>query len=732
MNISINNMLEDLDTIIINTPIQGISCPITHEIFLDPVIASDGITYEKRAIKEWFKKSSVSPTTNLPIDKVLKKNIIIKNIVSDFLEKNLDKKSLQYNISRNHSDNIKKIDEIINNKNFTKLKKYDNFEFCFFSDKEYDSLDEDILLYIYNHSKFKNKKSIYYYHGLILACIRKNYKKMIDIILEKIDDVFVDIDVIQLSISLNHHEILQKILNKSKFDLIDFMNNDKIKNTIIDNIRVFGSVKMFELLMPFFSESRKSYFLLNAVELEKYDVAKYLLDIGATPNTQFKFESGVKYHMIEYVVTELKHIDSKFLLLLIEHGGFHESAIPKLTKYCVPDILYKYILKCKCTHFTGFADELLTYVFQVDTISYEIFKFIVSKINVKILQKYLPLAVEKTEIFYVDELIKIGCVMNDELFNKSLGNKNVNLYLINIVKFYTYDAFIHYSRLNDYSTVTILLSILKNKFHDDELIKRLNSCLFGVIQNFKIDANRLELIDILLNHGAIFNDEIATYIVKSRILCLLHFLTHNIESYNVTCIDDFLELCVIHNRNNLIKIILDKKINRHHINHLLCLCIDNNKPMLQTLIIKEKGIDLHDIKSFFSTIEKGNLELCKMFVTSGTDINSTDVRYCRVAKTCEVKPTPLIVASYYGYKYIVKFLIKNGAKIHIYKNCALNLALLNGHLAVCKILLANGADIREASSSFKSEDWHNILYKRPEISKLLAQYGISTPSCIIL
>lgn len=39
-------------------------CPITQDIFLEPVFAEDGHTYEKDAIKKWFETHNTSPLTN--------------------------------------------------------------------------------------------------------------------------------------------------------------------------------------------------------------------------------------------------------------------------------------------------------------------------------------------------------------------------------------------------------------------------------------------------------------------------------------------------------------------------------------------------------------------------------------------------------------------------------------------------------------------------------------------
>ncbi|CAL9244497.1 unnamed protein product [Arabidopsis halleri] len=41
-------------------------CPITKDVMENPCVASDGYTYEKRAIKEWLQKNHKSPMTDLP------------------------------------------------------------------------------------------------------------------------------------------------------------------------------------------------------------------------------------------------------------------------------------------------------------------------------------------------------------------------------------------------------------------------------------------------------------------------------------------------------------------------------------------------------------------------------------------------------------------------------------------------------------------------------------------
>lgn len=36
-------------------------CPISQEMMSDPVVAADGVTYERESIHKWFQKHNTSP-----------------------------------------------------------------------------------------------------------------------------------------------------------------------------------------------------------------------------------------------------------------------------------------------------------------------------------------------------------------------------------------------------------------------------------------------------------------------------------------------------------------------------------------------------------------------------------------------------------------------------------------------------------------------------------------------
>ena len=59
-------------------------CPITQERMIDPVIAADGISYERTAIQKWLTKKNTSPKTNLDLEhKELISNITLKAMIHE-------------------------------------------------------------------------------------------------------------------------------------------------------------------------------------------------------------------------------------------------------------------------------------------------------------------------------------------------------------------------------------------------------------------------------------------------------------------------------------------------------------------------------------------------------------------------------------------------------------------------------------------------------------------------
>ena len=63
-------------------------CVITKEMFREPVITSDGHTYERSAIKQWLESHDTSPRTgNVLPDRVLRPNHVLRSQIVEFRER---------------------------------------------------------------------------------------------------------------------------------------------------------------------------------------------------------------------------------------------------------------------------------------------------------------------------------------------------------------------------------------------------------------------------------------------------------------------------------------------------------------------------------------------------------------------------------------------------------------------------------------------------------------------
>ncbi len=66
---------------------DGFKCPIGLTIMSDPVICSDGHSYERHNIREWFKRNNKSPKTGLELrSKTLIPNHSLRSSIEEFVE----------------------------------------------------------------------------------------------------------------------------------------------------------------------------------------------------------------------------------------------------------------------------------------------------------------------------------------------------------------------------------------------------------------------------------------------------------------------------------------------------------------------------------------------------------------------------------------------------------------------------------------------------------------------
>lgn len=108
------------DTIInktITEIIDYLRCPISHQLFFDPVTANDGQSYENESLTAWIKQSSSStiksPMTSQNLSTTIYKNKVLKQIINivttnmpEYLEEQY-KDFTQFRYAKNKLDIIK-------------------------------------------------------------------------------------------------------------------------------------------------------------------------------------------------------------------------------------------------------------------------------------------------------------------------------------------------------------------------------------------------------------------------------------------------------------------------------------------------------------------------------------------------------------------------------------------------------------------------------------------------
>ena len=68
-----------------------LTCPLTGDLFFDPVMTSDGSVFERKAIELWFLSKNTNPLTDKTVDsKDLVPNIVFRQLANTFLDNNKD------------------------------------------------------------------------------------------------------------------------------------------------------------------------------------------------------------------------------------------------------------------------------------------------------------------------------------------------------------------------------------------------------------------------------------------------------------------------------------------------------------------------------------------------------------------------------------------------------------------------------------------------------------------
>src|SRR5579885_2303495 len=104
---------------------KDLFCPITKQMYCNPVTTDDGFTYEKWAIDNLIKNNFPSPMTREPIHNYFE-NKLVENLINNFLNENSEFKKLQFDekLYIDYSENKKECHKLLANKNFSKFCEY--------------------------------------------------------------------------------------------------------------------------------------------------------------------------------------------------------------------------------------------------------------------------------------------------------------------------------------------------------------------------------------------------------------------------------------------------------------------------------------------------------------------------------------------------------------------------------------------------------------------------------
>ncbi|ARF12055.1 ankyrin repeat protein [Klosneuvirus KNV1] len=209
-------------------------CPITHQVFSEPVLADDGNIYEREAIEARYKEKRTSPITRERMsEKVVPVNFI-KSMIGEYLEKNPDLKARQYIITKDFKRYRAEIFDHIKNHRFNKLTEYTNYV--------KDQMLEDTLKITINELEFE----IPYLKYLLKHC---KDEAIINYIIENLDEMTNTVRLFMAEYS--SEEMNMKYVDKNNYHSIKSHHSWNplhffVKRGFVNVIEAIGNIHTFK------------------------------------------------------------------------------------------------------------------------------------------------------------------------------------------------------------------------------------------------------------------------------------------------------------------------------------------------------------------------------------------------------------------------------------------------------------------------------------------------------
>lgn len=322
----------------ISLPIDknDIYCPITKQIFFDPVIISDGHTYEKEAILQWMQMNMSSPLNG---DKLENKSYVqnrwLKNIINDLISKNEDLKKDQYKIQNNITlddlmgikysciqQKIQTVDRVV----LSPIKSQNSNKFRHIVESAHSNMTE-----IINKTDFSQEHNIWGFAFLsyilsrgeksnVLCLINKLSKEDLDYYNNLNTDKY---DKPIFTICRKYSEHIHLLADKN----IDFDLRGKDGESVLHELCLYANFSTINYLFENNVEKITKFIndqdehgetpLFYACENENADaVIKYLVEKGADMSRK----SVREYFVHKYIASQQNYIDINNFKYLIDKG----------------------------------------------------------------------------------------------------------------------------------------------------------------------------------------------------------------------------------------------------------------------------------------------------------------------------------------------------------------------------------------------------------------------------
>jgi len=599
-----------------------IVCPITKQIFCDPVVADDGNVYEKDALFEWLKTNKSSPMTREPITDRVLPVILLRNMIEDFIVNNPELKQRQYIPVREFKKYKEEVYGFIKNNQFNELLNYHYYNYT-------DLIKLKIKINL--NDKDKEVNSIYY---IFKFCNdEKILMHLVDEMNYSTNETYKELHYC-ISLFCNEQFVLDCIKKHPTYFSLTHYTSHKYNSLHMFAIRGFiGAINLLFEKYPDFNVNaltKKNYTaLMFAIRHRHYDIVKLLVDKKTDMSIHVKNYNYIIYavmqqtpfEIIKYMLengTNVKGNTYMLKLFLMIFKFCKDSYKKEFIKYLL-DHQIELNLKLSTTRSTIDKNNILHYACQKS--SNEIIKLIVDKTDLLNSQNKLGYA----PLMLALKHKKFGAL-------KYMLSKNPDITL----KSTNGSELIHWFGEN--ANCDIMTHVLNNY----EFNLNSKNTLGMQPIHFALQENSPKISEILINKGIELDCVAFKDLLKknSKYPHLIKLFLSKFNDFNGEWKSNRpIHVVIKYNNNEITKILIDKGVDLEVQNkekskpiHLLCANNkDNKNEELIRYLIDVKNVDIESInelgyRPLHYVCLTGTIELIK-HVLAKTKDHSTNIKH---------------------------------------------------------------------------------------------------------